>query len=247
MMIYLSEDQPTEYIEMPANLTHDIALNTFLKIIELANQASGLGAELSSRAVVQATRVYRMMSEPHLHYHVPHHPYEMFMAAETLRSQLTLDEYVALCYSILYHDAIVKIGREKNWNEEASAQLLERDMRQLLIAEEIIDLSATAIRATAHHTLEGVPKKQHFFVGLLLDLDLMRLGNDREYVEADTELNWLEFQCHCTKEEFAQGRAVWAENFLKTRDGGRIFHTEHFSRLEGRARKNLERLAATTA
>ncbi len=175
------------------------------------------------------------------HYHTLHHPLSMCLALETLDlSHLNTDMVHALYIAIIYHDSWYKVGREKGLNEEMSARMATKGINSAPIYREVVEMVTFCIIATTKHTLEGVPEKYHPVVGLMLDLDLMGLGQDSQAFAADTRKIWREYEPTMTANEYRICRISWAESFLN-RDS--IYHTRFFSHLEEKAQENLFQLA----
>ncbi len=173
-------------------------------------------------------------------YHGLGHIWKMIeQAGRVFRTGLTRDEWQLLLLMILYHDVVVKIGREHGWNERESAAYARRDMEAMGYDETSIMYVETAILATAHHTLQGVPDHFQKLTIMLLDLDLMGLGQSAEGFAADTETIWLEFLPGRTRAEYDAGRKIWAGSYL---NHDRIYHTNAFMHLEAVAHDNLSRL-----
>jgi len=141
---------------------------------------------------------------------------------------------------IAYHDAWLKVGRERGENERRSAQWAVDDLSAAGTPALITKGISQGIIATTTHDLSEVDIEYHGTVSLLFDLDLLGLSKPRKRFREDTEAIWLEFQPIKTRDEYDAGRVAWARVFLE-RDV--IYHTAHFAPHEERARANLRRLA----
>lgn len=186
--------------------------------------------------------------ENHRDYHNILHPYKMLVELELLiaaHSELKdAVDITLMTWLITHHDIVLKLGREKGWNEEQSAILAENHMVTLGFETSRIGPVVCGILCTIDHQISGVlnfkDPKQQLAVELFLDLDLAGLGQPPDEFQQDTEAVWREFRAIATREEYDAGRAVWAAEFLK-RD--RIYHTRYFADKRAQARTNLEALA----
>lgn len=145
---------------------------------------------------------------------------------------------------IVYHDIWLKIGRtERGESERMSAAWCLRDLNHYKPKAwpHLTGLVTEGITATIDHTLANVSRSNRKLVSFLLDLDLYGLGQRRVQFREDTEAIWLEYQPISTREEFNNGRAQWAWEFLKREQ---IYHTAAFKRFQRQARANLRALVA---
>lgn len=195
-----------------------------------------------------AAAVSAYYQEPWRHHHDIRHPVSMLELEEVIASIFKIATFpidrLALQVMIIYHDTILKLMREKGWNERESAKLAFEVLLSLGAPLEFCHFVAMGIRATATHEIP----EQFLFdevawntVGLLLDLDLEGLGREEGYFARNTEANWREWQPVATRAEYDAGRAAWARNFLDTRQN--IFSTRFFAMNEAQAKANLRRLA----
>ncbi len=204
----------------------------------------------AAKATLVATLVGEVVAlycEIHRDYHDIRHPISMWHIVLMLKQAGKLDSNVderLLLLLILLHDVIVKLGRVKGWNERMSAELAQNHLRQLGAPEDFIDIVHYGITCTIshvidHHLRDDMPTVW-YTVTLLLDLDLFGLGQDAKSFAVDTERVWQEFCAVATREEYDDGRILWARSFLERQ---RIYHTEVFKHLEVQAQKNLRALA----
>lgn len=101
--------------------------------------------------------VARMYEEHWRDYHDIRHPTHMLVLTELLTEealQLRLDiDWLALRVMIIYHDAIIKLGREKGWSERMSAHMAFEVLLQFGAPLSFCHFVAVGIRATATHQL----------------------------------------------------------------------------------------------
>ena len=133
-----------------------------------------------------------------------------------------------------YHDAIYDgIAGE---DEEASARLAERQLRELGLAADKVGRVAGAVRATAHH---AEPASDHDpETALVLDADLSPLAAGADTYAANTEAIRAEYS-HVSDEAFRAGRLAVIEALLGREH---LFMTpQGRARYEEQARTNLSR------
>jgi predicted metal-dependent HD superfamily phosphohydrolase len=138
----------------------------------------------------------------------------------------------SLQYAIFYHDIIYK--PLQNDNEEASAEFAKNDMKQLNMAQKVIDTTAEMIILTKTHTLtheNDTPEAR-----LLLDLDLAILGESEavyeRYAENIRQEYWL-----IPEKMYRKGRTKVLLHFI---DSQNIYKTPYFqTHFEAQAKANL--------
>jgi len=106
------------------------------------------------------------------HYHNFTHITSMLDLSDHYINHLQQKDIVDL--AIFYHDVIYNIL--KNNNEERSARRAVRELKQLNIAKEKIDLVECYILATKTHDLQGFDSESD--LAYFLDFDLSVLGAD---------------------------------------------------------------------
>lgn len=190
--------------------------------------------ESSCRAITSA------YTESWRGYHNTTHILGMLDALDMIsEDELEVLERQIIALMVVYHDAWLKVRRNKGENELRSAEWAVRDLGSNA-APWLSDCVRQGILATATHSLDDVDPAYHKMVGILLDLDLRGIGMPYQAFQRDTEAIWKEFQPVYTRVEYDVGRAQWAASFL---EHDRIYHTPHFAHLEEQARSNLRRLA----
>jgi predicted metal-dependent HD superfamily phosphohydrolase len=215
--------------------------------------SSGIATEAEKATLVArlVDEVVALYCEIHRDYHDIRHPISMWRVAMMLKAagklDLKVDEKLLLLL-ILLHDVIVKLGRVKGWNERMSAELATNHLQQLGAPENFIHIVCYGITCTTNHKIDHNLRDEMptvwYTVTLLLDLDLLGLGQDVKSFALDTECVWKEFCAVATREEYDHGRILWARSFLER---PRIYHTEVFHHLEAQAQKNLRELAQYAA
>lgn len=161
-------------------------------------------------------------SEPHRHYHTLAHVDHM------LELLPHADETGVA--AVWFHDAIYDGLR----NEERSADLAARALRELGFSEGMIALVGRMILATKRHERDELPESALSF----LDADLAILGSDHERYDEYVRQVRQEY-AHVPNGAFREGRNRILRSFLE-RD--RLYFTEAFyQRFEAAARANLQR------
>ena len=132
-------------------------------------------------------------SEPWRHYHNCAHILKMHnILLETDCTLLSDEELFAIELMFIYHDVIIKIGREKGWSERESAVVASKQLRyfESNMRPLFVDMVLEGILATINHE---VPEKAwNHFIGLFLDIDLLAgLGTCAEEFEAKGERSRL--------------------------------------------------------
>lgn len=192
------------------------------------------GTPLSSEKVQTILDSY---SEPWRHYHNCDHILKCFTLFEQCdKSHLNADEIYAIRWMLIFHDAILKIGREKGWSELQSARMSNQFLMGV-VPENILSIIYYGIMASINHKCQHVPLDWEPAISLFLDIDLLAgLGTSYQELVTITRLVEREYEPMYTKEEFKAGRISWVETFL-TRE--RIFQSSVFSHHEKMVRRNL--------
>ena len=183
------------------------------------------GGDAADRWLGVLTRLY---SESHRHYHNLHHVAEVLRLLEQFEGNVA--DYTAVRFAAWFHDAVYDTG--KDTNEEESASLAERALKELEVPPPSIALTRRLILATKRHEAEGdLPD-----LGLFLDADLSILGAEEEtyltYSDAiRKEYAWV------PEAAYREGRLKVVTSFLRR---GRLYYTEALAeRFDARARRNL--------
>jgi predicted metal-dependent HD superfamily phosphohydrolase len=116
--------------------------------------------------------------EKHRAYHNLHHIAALLLLAQQYRANL--QDFRTVFLSIWFHDAVYKPSRKDN--EEASAVLARKSLRQLRIPDEATDKVVRYILATKHHWATDESDLQWF-----LDFDLSILSSPEQEYKTYTE------------------------------------------------------------
>lgn len=165
---------------------------------------------------------------PHRHYHNQHHIAECLAEFDRVKSLAA--NPVAVELAIWFHDAVYDTHAADN--EERTAELAQRWLKQFHADAEFIDAVGRLVLATKNH--DG---SLHPDAPLLVDVDLSILGQpparfwDYEK-QIRAEYAWVDAAV------FASKRAEILQRFLAR---PRIYQTGYFfERLEAQARQNLK-------
>lgn len=162
------------------------------------------------------------------HYHTLHH-------LDSLLAQLTdvkgeIQNWKNILFTLYYHDIVY--NSLKSDNEEKSAELAEKRMKQILVSNDKIELCKNQILATKSH-IKSTDSDTNYFT----DADLSVLGHNREtyslyYKNVREEYSiYLDFV-------YNPGRKKVLIHFLSME---RIFKTDFFhNKFEIQAKQNLQ-------
>ncbi len=171
----------------------------------------------------------QLYTEPGRHYHGLAHIRHCLQEAYSV--QPPFDDTRPIKAAIFFHDAIYDPTRHDN--EEQSADLAARYLREMDFPSDFIDRVRALILDTRHAAPPTTIYGQY-----LADIDLSILGQSPETFDAYERAIRLEY-AHVPDAAFRAGRAAILRNFLNRPT---IYHTEHFrQRYEAKARENLER------
>ncbi len=201
-------------------------------------------------------RIYELHTEDGRHYHTVVHLWELFELLDIVIESLDASKwYVAMAWSVFFHDAIY--DPKSNRNEKDSAELFRAfidDCMETAMDKNVFDAAFTMILATEKHKvilpsessrslpekdgLEEIRMQKHF-----LDMDMAVLGkeNDAYLKYAALIRKEYEFVAH---DVYCSKRAEILDTFLGDNSGvGHkkcIYLTESFGgAYEERARENL--------
>lgn len=175
--------------------------------------------------------LWKRYSEKGRHYHNPDHLAAMFRLFDRYRAVLLDPRAVAL--AIFYHDAVYKVTRKDN--EEKSALLAAKKLKEAGFSGETIKLAEAHIVATKRHEMHP---GSHPDTAYLLDFDLAVLGASPEDYRDYAQQIRREYGIYPDL-LYRPGRRKALEHFLER---PHIYHTETFRQeLEDRARRNIAR------
>lgn len=165
----------------------------------------------------------------HRYYHSLSHLENVFLRLKEV--QELISDWDVVLFSLFYHDIIYDV--EQSDNEEQSAVLAEKRMRELKVPLTQIHKCRKQILATKGHHFHSDPDTNYF-----TDADLSVLGQD-----------WKDYAMYAenVRKEYAvfpdavynPGRTKVLKHFLQM---DRIFKTDYFhDRLEKQAKENIQR------
>jgi predicted metal-dependent HD superfamily phosphohydrolase len=175
----------------------------------------------------QFHHLIKAYSENHRAYHNLNHIEHCLNEFDQLTNYLDLPDLVEI--AIWYHDAIYNTRSDRN--EEESALMAERELKNLDIMQESIKIVHDFILSTKHNDEPRNSDSKY-----LIDIDLSILGADRNvFQEYETNIR-KEFKCVPTF-LFHKKRSEVLRSFLKRKH---IFFTELFrQKYENQARTNI--------
>jgi predicted metal-dependent HD superfamily phosphohydrolase len=180
------------------------------------------------------TDLAQRYTAPNRHYHNLDHIAFVLQLLEELRP--LAHDFPTLQLAAWFHDAVYEPGAADN--EEQSAALAERALTAIGLPPATVAQVKQLILATKHH--QPIPGNEDS--KLLLDADLASLAAEPAEYAANVQAVRQEY-AHVPDEAFRRGRVQILQAFL---DRPRLYQTEPlYTRLEQRARANLQREIAT--
>jgi predicted metal-dependent HD superfamily phosphohydrolase len=177
----------------------------------------------------------RAYAEPHRRYHTRRHIEQCLALLDTVPDLMDSERQV-LTWAIWWHDAIY--DAKASDNEEQSAEMAKRDLRELGASIHQRDEVARLIRLTAGHQVEEGDRLGE----ILVSVDLSILGAPPADYDAYA-VQVREEYVHVPDEAWRTGRARVLQHFL---EAPVIYPDPAFaSRLDAPARANLERELAS--
>jgi predicted metal-dependent HD superfamily phosphohydrolase len=175
------------------------------------------------------TEIEKNYSSKKRHYHTLHH-------LDSLLAQLTdvkgeIQNWNTALFTLYYHDIVY--NSLKSDNEEKSAELAEKRMKQISVSIDTIELCKNQILATKSH-IKSADSDTNYFT----DADLSALGQ-----------NWEKYSLYCknVRKEYSiypdfvynPGRKKVLNHFLSM---DRIFKTDFFHyKFEIQAKQNIQK------
>nr|WP_095873579.1 hypothetical protein [Streptomyces sp. TLI_235] len=167
-------------------------------------------------------------SEPQRRYHTVAHLTAVLDHVDALAGRAENVDAVRL--AAWFHDAVYRPDRSEN--EERSAQLAVRALREAGLAEQLVDETARLVRLTAGHGCESGDRNGE----VLCDADLAILGTDPDRYAAYTAAVREEYG-FVPEEAFRAGRAAILRQLLEL---PALYRTpEALARFDAAARANL--------
>lgn len=175
------------------------------------------------------TEIETNYSDKNRHYHTLLHLENLLTQLTEVKSQIK--NWDTLLFSLFYHDAIY--NAKKSDNEEKSAELAEKRMKELRVPTEMIELCKSQIMATKSHISSGDSDTNYF-----TDADLSVLGMDWESYTQYYKGVRKEYAIYPTL-IYNPGRKKVLNHFLSME---RIYKTDHFyHKFEEQAKENLKK------
>ena len=191
--------------------------------------------ELIGHYTLDKALINKFWNEVEANYSKKNRYYHTLQHLDNLLEQLNeikveIKDQHAVLFALYYHDIIYDPLRHNN--EDKSAALAEKRLKQIPVPETIIEHSKTIILATKNHLLSGDNDTNIF-----TDADLSILGSGwNEYLVYSKQIR-EEYSIYTDLVYYA-GRRKVLQHFL---DMERIFKTNYFfERLEAKARQNLQ-------
>jgi predicted metal-dependent HD superfamily phosphohydrolase len=198
----------------------------FLGRWSLLSHRLGLSRDISADT---ATWLLRCYTGSERHYHGIRHILAMLEDFDRLKSEFR--QPLAAELAIFFHDAIYDASRSDN--ETRSAEELRKSLGNS-IGTEIVEAACSMIEATKAHTATG-----NSDADLLIDLDMAILAQDWPIYLRYARDVMREYVPFFGETAYQSGRV---ERFLKpTISDGRIFLTDFYRPLTGKARENMRR------
>jgi predicted metal-dependent HD superfamily phosphohydrolase len=174
------------------------------------------------------TELEQLHSEKHRHYHHFGHLNHLLSELKAIQNQI--ENWDAVLFALFYHDSIYNPSASDN--EEKSAELAEKRMRELNCPNELIALTIEIILATkSHHNHSNQD------INLFTDADLAILGSDSESYKIYAKNIRKEYKIYPSI-IYKTGRKKVLLHFLKME---RLFKTDYFfNKYEEKARINIE-------
>ena len=167
--------------------------------------------------------IHTQYSEPHRDYHTLKHLEQIYKELEAL----TLDPIVE--FTIFYHDIIYDV--EKNSNEEQSALLASKRLKELKVERSLINDVTQLILLSKQHEPTDIQKYQ-----LFLDADMTILGSSPAAYEQYTQSIRKEYSIY-SDNTYNHGRRKVLLHFLKK---SKLYQSEYFyHKYEEQAQKNI--------
>lgn len=180
--------------------------------------------------------VSELWAEIDEHYSGKKRHYHTLQHLDNLLAQLTgvkeeIQNWETILFTLYYHDIIY--NPLKSDNEEKSAELAEKRMKQISIPDQMIDLCKRQILATKSH-LRSIDSDTNYFT----DADLSTFGQNWEAYSLYYKNVRKEYSIYPDL-VYNPGRKKVLEHFLAM---DRIFKTEFFyNKFEMQARQNLQK------
>ncbi|MEE4000607.1 hypothetical protein V1T75_09680 [Tenacibaculum sp. FZY0031] len=196
--------------------------NTFLNLLANYSNDNSFNILLWQEIEEHYTRKKR-------HYHTLEHLENLLFQLAPIKTKIS--HWNTILFTLFYHDIIY--NSLKSNNEEKSAELAIKRMKQLSVPKEMIESCCTQILATKSHNVAEDSDTNYF-----TDADLSILGQDwKIYTQYYTNVR-KEYAVYPSL-VYNSGRKKALQHFLTMK---KIFKTEYFfQKFEDTARKNIQK------
>lgn len=194
--------------------------DTFIKLVKNYTYNDHLTNELWNE-------IEKNYSSHNRHYHTLHHLDSLLVQLTDIKGEI--QNWNTILFTLYYHDIVY--NSLKSDNEEKSAKLAERRMKQISASIETIELCKNQILATKSHIISTNNDTNYF-----TDADLSVLGQDWEIYSQYYKNVRMEYSIY-PNFVYNAGRKKVLNHFLSMKQ---IFKTEIFyNKFEQKARQNL--------
>ncbi|NUJ97787.1 pantetheine-phosphate adenylyltransferase [Candidatus Gracilibacteria bacterium] len=158
-----------------------------------------------------------------------------------IKKSISHEEFIALFFAILFHDAIYSSKAKAGENERQSANFAKDFLKKLGLEEKIIERASYLISLTASHKLDG----NDLIGAYMIDIDLSILGQPWDIYHGGIDSIKYGYMravrneySNYKEEDYKKGRLA----FLEGKSGGRIFKTPYFiEKYEKQAQENIRK------
>lgn len=193
---------------------------TFIELLTNYSDNNGLIKELWNE-------IEKSYSNKKRHYHTLQHLYNLLSILTEVKDEV--QNWESILFTLYYHDIVY--DSLKSDNEERSAELCEKRMKQICVPHNTIKLCKQQILATKSHEVSTFSDTNYF-----TDADLSILGQDWETYSVYFKRVRKEYSIY-PDVVYNLGRKKVLNYFLTM---GRIFKTDLFHhKLEQQAKSNL--------
>ncbi|SFO24362.1 Predicted metal-dependent phosphohydrolase, HD superfamily [Paenimyroides ummariense] len=194
---------------------------TFIKLLENYTYDQNLINELWFE-------IKQNYSDTNRHYHTLQHLENLLQQLTTIQNHI--QNWNTVLFTLYYHDLVYHSTQADN--EEKSAELAEKRMKQALVPKELIEHCKNQILATKSHN-KSTDNDTNYFT----DADLSILGQPWEAYSQYYKNVRKEYSVY-TDVVYNAGRKKVLQHFLLM---DRIFKTDYFyDRFENNARQNIQ-------
>lgn len=203
-------------------LNNALLKETFIEL--LTNYVSNYS--LTNELWIEIDKYY---SDKKRHYHTLHHLENLLVQLSEVKNEI--QNWNTILFTLFYHDIIYNTTKQNN--EEKSAQLAEKRLKQIIVPNKKIEICKRQILATKSH-IKSTDSDTNYFI----DADLSILGQGWKTYKLYYENVRKEYSIY-PDFLYNAGRKKVLNNFLMM---DRIFKTDFFyNKFENQAKRNLTR------